>query len=59
MTTTKFPKTLYVKYEEDGDQCFPVASEDAEAHAEIGEKVRVGIYDLRVSSTVTAVVEVA
>lgn len=55
----KFPKTLYVKYEEDGDSYYFLADEDPAAHAEVNGKVRVGVYDLRVATTVTAKVEVA
>ena len=54
-----FPKTLYVKQEEDSVESYLLASADPAEHAEVGGKVRVGIYDLRVCSTITAPVEVA
>lgn len=54
-----FPKQLYVKQEQEGDETYLIASEDPAAHAEVNGKVRVGIYDLRVTSTVTARAEVA
>jgi hypothetical protein len=54
-----FPKTIYLKYEEDGDNSFFIASEDPADHAEVGGKVRVGVYELKVSTTVTAPVVVA
>jgi hypothetical protein len=54
-----FPKQLYVKQEQDGEETYLVANEDPAVHAEVNGKVRVGIYDLRVTSTVTARAEVA
>ena len=59
MAKKKFPKTMYVRRENDGDNDFFVAEYDLEFHAEIGEKVPVAIYDLVSVETVTAKVEIS
>lgn len=43
----KFPKTLYVKMETDDGTTYPVPGEHLIDIAEIGETIRVGIYELR------------
>lgn len=43
----KFPKVLYVKMEKDGDVTYPVPGEHLIDVAELGETVRIGVYDLR------------
>jgi hypothetical protein len=56
----KFPNKLYVKYEDDGDGgLFLQADDDPAIHAEVNGKVRVGVYELKCSTVVTAKVEVA
>jgi len=43
----KFPKTIYVKFEEEGtDEEWMNASEDGERLAEKGKSIRVGRYEL-------------
>jgi hypothetical protein len=54
------PKTLYVKLEDPGDgEPFANASDDPADHAVLNGKVRVGVYELKYQTTVTAKVEVA
>jgi hypothetical protein len=53
------PKTVYVKIEEDDGESYLVAVDDPEDLAAVGEKIRVGVYDLRVTSTLTAKPELA
>jgi hypothetical protein len=54
------PKTVYVKWENPGDdEEFLLASEAPADHAVLGEKIRVGVYDLRVTCTLTAKPELA
>jgi len=43
----KFPKTLYVKMEKDGDVVYPVPGEHLIDIAEIGATTQIGIYELR------------
>jgi hypothetical protein len=43
----KFPKTLYVKMEKDGDITYPMPAEHLIDIAKMGETIRVGIYELR------------
>lgn len=59
MAAKAFPKALYVKWEEDGDDSFLLCAEDAANYAVPNGKVRVGVYELKVATTVTANVEVA
>jgi hypothetical protein len=54
-----YPKTLYVKEEQDGDSFYLLASEDLSEHAEVGEKVKVGVYELKQTSILTAKPEIA
>ncbi len=42
----KFPKTLYAKIEDDGDTHYFVATEKMVELAEVGETVKVGVYEL-------------
>ena len=53
------PRTVYVKIEEDGDESYLCAVDDPKDLAAVGEKIRVGVYDLRVTSTLTAKPELA
>lgn len=46
MTKGQFPKTLFVKVEEDGGMEWFVADDEAVSLAEVGEKVRVARYEL-------------
>ena len=59
MAARNFPKTVYAKWEEDDGDAFLIVSEEPADHAEVNGKVRVGVYELKVSTTVTANVEVA
>jgi len=43
----KFPKTLYVKAKDDGKQHYFISDQDIETHVVIGEKIKVGIYELK------------
>jgi hypothetical protein len=43
----KFPKTLYVKRDVDGDDTYFIANEDTSCHAEVNEVVTIGVYKLR------------
>ena len=52
----KFPKMLYVYFDVDGEDVFPIAGETIEDVATMEENRRVGIYDLR--ETKIATVEV-
>jgi hypothetical protein len=51
------PTTIYVKAEQDGNEHFFVSHEDIECHAEMGEKVRVGVYQLVEVLSVETVVQ--
>jgi hypothetical protein len=42
----KLPKKLYVKMEKEGDVVYPIPVEAIPDLAEIGEKIRIGIYEL-------------
>lgn len=42
----KFPKKLFVKIEADGDTEYCVPGESLEQLAEMGEKIRIGVYQL-------------
>lgn len=42
----KFPKTLFVKHEGSGDEAWLNPAESADHHAELGESIPVGIYQL-------------
>ena len=42
----KLPKTLYVRPEQDHDLNYFVSEPELEAHAVIGEKVKIGVYQL-------------
>lgn len=42
----KLPKQVYIRIEKSGAEEWLSTSEDLNAHAEIGEKQRVGIYKL-------------
>lgn len=55
----KFPKTIYVKIEEDGDEPWLNASEDPAAHAEFGESIPIAEYQLVRATVVKSKVEVA
>ena len=44
---TKFPKVLYVKMETDSGTTYPVPSEDLIDIVEVGERILIGVYDLR------------
>lgn len=51
--TVKFPKTLYVKIEEDGDENYFVSFVEIGELAELGETVPVGVYELKGAGEVT------
>ena len=53
----KFPKTLYVKIEPDGTEHYFVATEDLVDLADIGEKTKVGVYELTETGEATGSVE--
>jgi hypothetical protein len=53
----EFPQTLYVKHEPDYEAGYFVPTEDINGHAEIGEKVRVGVYQLVETVVVETVIE--
>lgn len=55
----KFPKTLYVKIEEDGDTSYFVADADASPLAEQGEKIRIATYELVDTHSVILVTQIA
>jgi len=59
MAARNFPKTLYMKWEADGDDSFLVCAENPADHAIVNSKVHVGVYNLTASKTITANVEVA
>ena len=42
----KLPKTIYVKQEQDGKVTYFVADDDLRGLAEVGEKIRIGVYTL-------------
>ena len=42
----RFPKKLYVKMEKYGDTTYPVPAEHLIDVAEIGETIRIGVYEL-------------
>jgi hypothetical protein len=54
----KFPKVLYVKREEDGDDTYFIAVEDTIGHAELKDPVVVGRYILDAEVRLTAQVRV-
>ena len=55
----KFPKRIYVKYEDAGDgELFLVAVEDHDDLAEMGEGIPVGVYVLETTVKVTTKVVV-
>ena len=51
---TKYPATLVVKYEEDGDSSYFLSATKIVELAELGEKIEVGVYDLREIRTLSA-----
>jgi hypothetical protein len=53
----KFPKTLYMRTEDDGNAHYFIAAEDLDDHAVIGEKVKVGIYELVETVRLTTLLE--
>ncbi len=53
----KFPKILYGKMEKDGDTVYPVVAEKLIDIAEIGETVRIGIYELKETDYAEVVVK--
>jgi hypothetical protein len=57
-TDKKFPKTVYVKIENEGDEKdeFLNLAESVEEHAEIGEAVRVAVYERKEIVTVTTAI---
>lgn len=42
----KLPKTLFVKMEKEGDTTYPVADTSLVGLAEMGEKLKIGVYTL-------------
>lgn len=42
----KLPKTLYVKIESDKDATYFVCEEDASGLVEMGQKIKIGVYEL-------------
>lgn len=55
----KFPKTLYVKVEEDSGTSYFVADEDASILAERSEKVTVATYQLVRTDKIILVSQIA
>jgi hypothetical protein len=56
MPKAKFHKTLYVVMEEEGNsdkQFFPIADDELDTHAKVGETVKVGVYNLEKVISVT------
>jgi hypothetical protein len=46
MAKKRFPKTLYVKTEEEGNDTFFVALESVTGCVEVGETAKIGVYQL-------------
>ena len=42
----RLPKKIYVRWEEDRDAPYLIVYPDPEGHAEVGENVVVGVYEL-------------
>lgn len=55
MAKMQFPKTLFVKVEEDGGTEWFVADDDAVSLAEAGEKIKVARYELVETSSLELV----
>lgn len=53
----KFPKTLYARRENDDGTVYYVTDTDVEALAAMGEKTRVGVYELVGVEEVEGIVE--
>ena len=53
----KFPKTLYVRIEDEDVDLYFIAVEELAGLAEIGTKTRVGVYELKEVGAVTGAVE--
>lgn len=46
MTTKTFPKTLFAKIMNEGDASYFISDENGESLVEMGEKIKVGRYQL-------------
>jgi hypothetical protein len=53
----KFPQTLYVKIEPDGTSHYFIATEDLTDLADLGEKTKVGVYELTETGEAIGTVE--
>jgi coenzyme F420-reducing hydrogenase beta subunit len=58
-TMAKFPKTLFVKEDRTEGEAFFIADKDILGHAQMGEKITLGVYRLVETQVVEGVIAVS